>query len=112
MREALRESGIRVSLIAELDGAPVGFIMARVDFGEYGRTDAEAVVDTIGVDQGYRRRGIGQALMSQLIANLSALQVDQVRTEIDWNDIGLISYLDELGFRPTQRIALTRDLSD
>ena len=102
---------MRVSLLAELDGTPVGFIMARVDFGEYGRTGAEAVVDAIGVDQGYRRRGVGQALMTQLIVNLSALQVDQVRTEIDWNDIGLISYLDGLGFRPAQRIALTHDLN-
>ena len=59
MREALRESGVRVSLVAELDGHPVGYIMARVDFGEFGQTDAEAVVDTIGVDDGYRGRGVG-----------------------------------------------------
>jgi predicted N-acetyltransferase YhbS len=111
LREALRESGVRVSLVAELDQHSVGFIMARVDFGEFGQTDAAAVVDTIGVDQDYRGRGIGQALMSQLIANLAALQVDQIRTEIDWNDAGLISYLDGVGFRPAQRIVLTRDLT-
>ena len=52
------------------------------------------------------------ALMSQLIANLAALQVDQLRTEIDWNDTGLISYLESVGFKPAQRIVLTRDLSD
>ena len=45
-REALHESGVRVSLIAELDGHAVGFIMARVDFGEFGQADSEAVVDT------------------------------------------------------------------
>ena len=111
LREALNESGVRVSLVAELDGHAVGFIMARVDFGEFGQADAEAVVDTIGVDQGYRGQGVGQALMSQLVTNLAALQVDQVRTEIDWNDTGLISYLDRSGFRPAQRIVLTRDLS-
>ena len=111
LREALNESGVRVSLVAELEGHAVGFIMARVDFGEFGQADAEAVVDTIGVDQGYRGQGVGQALMSQLVTNLAALQVDQVRTEIDWNDTGLISYLDRGGFRPAQRIVLTRDLS-
>ena len=110
-REAMRESGIRVSLVAEQDGHPVGFIMARVDFGEFGRTDPEAVMDTIGVDPGYRGRGVGRALMSQLVANLATLRVDHIRTELDWNDVGLIGYLDELGFAPAQRVVLSRDLT-
>ncbi len=110
LHEVLHESGVRVSLIAELDGRPVGFMMARVDFGEFGRADTEAVVDTIGVDEAYRGRGVGHALMSQLMINLAALQVDQVRTEIDWNDTNLISYLGGVGFKPAQRIVLTRHL--
>ena len=50
LAETLDETGVRVSLVAEQDGHPVGFIMARVDFGEFGRTEPEAVIDTIGVD--------------------------------------------------------------
>lgn len=107
-REALRESGVRVSLVAEQDEHPVGFIMARVDYGEFGHTSAEAVMDTIGVDPGYRGHGVGQALMSQLNANLATLRVDDIRTELDWNDVGLIRYLDVLGFAPAQRVALRR----
>ncbi len=110
-REALRESGVRVSLVAEQDGRPVGFIMARVDYGEFGHTGPEAVMDTIGVDPGYRGRGVGQALMSQLIANLAILRVDHIRTELDWNDVGLIGYLGEAGFAPAQRVVLRRDLT-
>ena len=59
LEEALRESDVRISLVAELDGRPVGFIMARVDLGEFGRTDSAAIMDTIGVDPDYgkpRRR--------------------------------------------------------
>lgn len=110
-REALHESGVRVSLVAEQDGHPVGFIMARVDFGEFGHTGPEAVMDTIGVDPGYRGRGVGHALMSQLMANLAILRVDHVRTELDWNDVDLIRYLDELGFEPAQRVVLSRNLA-
>src|SRR5215472_17292797 len=33
LAEALFESDMRVSLLAERDGLPVGFIMARVDLG-------------------------------------------------------------------------------
>ena len=64
------ESDVRVSLVAERDGAPVGFVMARVDLGEFGRIRAAAVMDTIGVDPDYRDQGIGRALISQLLANL------------------------------------------
>ena len=43
LAEALHESDVRVSLVAELDGRPVGFIMARVDLGEFGRAIDEAL---------------------------------------------------------------------
>lgn len=108
--ESLHESGVRVSLVAELEGYPVGFIMARVDFGEFGHTSTEAVMDSIGVDPGYRGQGVGHALMSQLMANLSILQVDEVRTEIDWDDVDLVAYLSAVGFVPAQRITLVRHL--
>ncbi len=110
-REVLHGSGVRVSLVAEQDGHPVGFIMARVDYGEFGHTAPEAVMDTIGVDPGYRGRGVGQALMSQLVANLATLRVENIRTELDWNDVDLINFLDELGFAPAQRIVLSCDLT-
>ena len=35
LAEVLHESDVRVSLVAEQDGGLVGFIMARVDFGEF-----------------------------------------------------------------------------
>jgi len=50
--------------------------------------------------------------MSQLVANLATLQVDHIRTELDWNDVGLINYLDKLGFAPAQRVVLSRNLAD
>lgn len=110
MEEVLRESGVRVSLVAEIDGHPVGFIMARVDFGEFGRTEPEAVMDTIGVDPDYGHRGVALALMSQLMANLATLRIDRVRTQLDWNDVTLIAFLDRCGFTPAQRIAFVREI--
>ncbi len=110
MFETLHESGVRVSLVAEMDGFPVGFIMARVDFGAFGRSDQEAEIDTLGVDPGFAGQGVGRALMAQLIANLKVLRIDTMRTEIDWNDTGLIAYLDRLGFAPAQRLVVTKDL--
>lgn len=108
--EVLNGSGVGVSLVAELEDYPVGFIMARVDFGEFGRTGKEAVMDTIGVDPGYQGQGVGKALMSQLMANLAILKVETVYTEVDWDDVDVIAYLSTTGFAPAQRITLCRQI--
>jgi ribosomal protein S18 acetylase RimI-like enzyme len=102
--EALHESDVRISLVAERDGVPAGFIMARVDFGEFGRVEPTAVMDTIGVDPDYRDQGVGRALLSQLFINLMTLRVEQVRTEIDWHDRALLAFLDHCGFHPSQQL--------
>jgi ribosomal protein S18 acetylase RimI-like enzyme len=111
LAEAIEESAVRVSLVAEIDGTVAGFVMARVDFGEFGQIEAGAVMDTIGVDPSYERRGVATALLSQLMANLSALRVERVRTEVDWNDFALLGFLDRLGFRPQRRLALRRSIA-
>ena len=104
LAEALQESDVRVSLVAELDGGPIGFIMARVDLGEFGRVETTAVIDTIGVDPDYQNRGVGRALVSQLLTNLGTLRVEKVRTEVDWQDHDLLAYLDRNGFLPAQQL--------
>jgi len=111
LAEALHQSDVRVSLVAERDGIPVGFVMARVDFGEFGRVEATAVMDTIGVDPDYRDQGIGRALMSQLLINLMTLRVEQVRTEIEWRDRDLLGFLDHCGFRPSRQLCFEHALA-
>ncbi len=110
LEEALHESDIRVSLVAELDGVAVGFIMARVDLGEFGRSETSAILDTIGVDPDYRDRGVGRALLSQLLANLTTLRIDKVLTEVDWADRELMGFLDRCGFAPSPRLCFDHTL--
>ncbi len=110
LADALTESDVRVSLVAELDSVPVGFIMARVDLGEFGRIETTAVIDTIGVDPDYQNRGVGRALLSQLLVNLSTLRVETVRTEVDWQDHDLLSYLDRCKFIRSQQLCFERPL--
>ncbi len=106
-QEVLHESGVRVSLIAEIDGMTVGFMMARVDFGEFGRAASEAVIDTLGVVKVFRSQHVGHALLTQLLGNLATLQVDSVRSEVEWNNFGLLGFLESCGFEPSQRLALS-----
>jgi ribosomal protein S18 acetylase RimI-like enzyme len=108
--EALHESDVRVSLVAERDGAIVGFIMARVDFGEFGRFEPTAVMDTIGVDPESRDQGVGRALLSQLLVNLGTLRVERIRTEIAWRDRDILAFLDHCGFSPAQQLCFERPI--
>ncbi len=108
LSEALYESDVRVSLVAQRDGLLVGFIMARVDLGEFGRFEPVAVLDTIGVDPDCRGQGVGRALLSQLLVNLSTLRIERVRTEIDWRDRELLGFLDHCGFLPSQDLCFDR----
>jgi ribosomal protein S18 acetylase RimI-like enzyme len=110
LAEALRESDVRVSLVAEQDGAPVGFIMARVDSGEFGRIESTAVLDTIGVDPDHGEHGVGRALLSQLMVNLMTLRVEQIRTEVEWHEQELLAFLGHCGFHPAQQLCFERVL--
>lgn len=109
-REMLDESGIRVSMVAEIDGIVVGFIMARVDFGEFGKIAKAAVIDSIGVDPAHAASGIGHELLSQLLIKLAALQVKSVRTKVEYEDYSLRNFLSNLGFKPSQKLLLTKDI--
>lgn len=110
IQEALQESGIRLSMIATVDKTPAGFIMARVDYGEFGETEPEAVIDTIGVDPSFVGKRVGTALISQLLANLQSLRVERVRTVVAWDNFALLAFLKGLGFSPSQRVDYVRAL--
>ncbi|CAA7614555.1 conserved hypothetical protein [Candidatus Terasakiella magnetica] len=108
--EVTKESGIRVSLVAEIDGQFAGFVMARTEYGEFGRTQTNAVLDTIGVDPAFTRHSVGRALMSQLLTNLSSLGVEKVQTQVQWNSFELLGFLARCGFAPSQRLSFWRRL--
>jgi N-acetylglutamate synthase-like GNAT family acetyltransferase len=106
--EAMDDSAIRVSLCARLDGAVAGFAMARADWGNFGRTEPVAVLDTIGVDPEHWKSGVGRALMAQLFANLGELQIERVETVVASNDLGLLAFFQRMGFTPSQRLSFVR----
>jgi GNAT superfamily N-acetyltransferase len=109
LREALAD-GVRVSLAARLDGALAGYLMARLDYGDFGRAEPVAVIDVIGVDPLRARQGVGRALLSQLFANLAAIGVERVETAVAPGDLGLMAFFYRAGFRPSERLAFLKQL--
>ena len=49
LAQAFADTGIAISLAAEIDGHVVGFVLARVYYGEFGVMEPAAVIDVIGV---------------------------------------------------------------
>ena len=108
--EALLDSAIRVSLCAHIDGGVAGYVMAKVDFGDFGRTEPVAVIDTIGVDPGFTGAGIGTALLSQLFVNLEALHVERVESVVARENFALLGFFYRAGFGPSPRLGFVKRL--
>jgi GNAT superfamily N-acetyltransferase len=106
LADNLSAGGIRVSLGAELDGIFVGFLLARVFYGEFGITEPAAALDTLGVHPDFQGQGVGAALVAQLKRNLVALRVRSIQTEVSWDDPHLLTFFQHEGFRPAPRFAL------
>ncbi len=108
--EALADSALRISLAARVEGTLAGYLMARMDYGDFGRPEAVAVIDTIGVDPLRLRQGVGRALLSQLCMNLGALRVERLETSVDAGELGLLGFFHAAGLRPAGRLAFAKPL--
>jgi hypothetical protein len=88
----------------------VGYLMARADLGDFGRTEPVAVIDTLGVDPGMHAPRRRPALLSQLFANLGALRVERVETVVPQRDLDLLGFLYATGFGASPRLVFTSTL--
>lgn len=110
LRQASSDTGIAVSLAAEIDAAVVGFLLARVYYGEFGITERVAVMDVLGVHPDFRGRHVGRALLDQLRTNLLALGIKTLQTEVAWDNRELIDFFHREGFLLAPRLCLDLDL--
>ena len=111
VREALHDSAIRVSLTARSAGMVVGFIMAKTDLGDFGRTAPVAVIDTVDVHPEFAHAGIGSALLSQLFVNLHALHIERVETVVSRENFDLLAFFYQAGFEASSRLAFEKPLN-
>jgi N-acetylglutamate synthase-like GNAT family acetyltransferase len=102
----LQDAQINASLIAEVGGGVVGFLLGTLFLGEFGIPEASAVIDTIGVDPAWQDRGVGSSLIDQFRSNMRAARVEKIYTLVDWTEVGLLKFFANAGFNPSQRLNL------
>ncbi len=111
LTQALADTGIAMSLAAELDGHVVGFLLARVYYGEFGVMEPSAVMDVLGVHRDYRGRHVAAAVLDQLRTNLLGLGIRTLQTEVRWDSPDLLAFFEHEGFTIAPRICLDLDLA-
>ena len=112
LMRALNFAGLQISLVAELDGRVVGYLIASLYYGEYGIAAPTASIDAIAVAPDARRLGIAQAMLRQFRENAATIGVGIVRTEVEWDDFDLLAFFRSDGFAPARRVCLERKVSE
>jgi predicted N-acetyltransferase YhbS len=94
------------SLVAELDGTVVGFIMGDASGWEYGVPNTVGWIDTIGIQPQYHRTGIARLLFTEMVNNLKKVGVDTIYALINWKEWDLLHFFDKMGFQKSDMIQL------
>jgi GNAT superfamily N-acetyltransferase len=94
------------------NGALRGFAIARIQRGEFGREQAVAVLDAVGVEPHARERGVGRALIDGLIAALDRMGVGSLTSQAAWNNHELLRFFAASGFALAPRLVLERSLAE
>lgn len=107
---ATRGAGINTSLVAEVDGQVVGFMIGALYTGEFGIPETAATLDTIGVHPMVRGKGVASKLLEQFSDQVKKLGVSTIHTLLDWNDKNLLLFFQRSGFVPSARLSLELNL--
>lgn len=98
------------SLVAELDGKVIGFIIGNASRWEYGVPETIGWIDTIGVDPDYQRKGIAKILFTEITDNLKKAGVDTIYTFVKRRDWRLLKFFNSIGFQKGDMINLELDI--
>ncbi|MBN1625758.1 MAG: GNAT family N-acetyltransferase [Deltaproteobacteria bacterium] len=98
------------SLVAEIDGRPVGFLIGGASGWEYGVPESTGLIDAVGVDPEYQRRGIATLLFREMAANLKKVGVNRVTTFVTWSNWELLKFFNTVGFKMGKMVNLEYDI--
>ena len=111
MKLDLAQKNSRISsLVAELDGQVVGFIIGGASRWEYGVPENIGWIDTIGVDPNYQRQGLAGLLFRQMSQNLKQAGIKTIYTFVIRRDWKLLKFFEVMGFEKGDMVSLEMDI--
>jgi len=104
--ELVEKRSPMASLVAEVDGVVVGFIIGDASGWEYGVPEHIGWIDTIGVDPAYQGKGIAKMLFTEMTSALKKVGVDTIYTFVNWRDWSLLRFFNAMGFEKGDMVNL------
>src|SRR4028118_2415257 len=88
------------SVVAEVDGRVVGFMLGEVRSGEFGLEEPTGWIEVLGVDPEHRGRALGRQMAEALLQHFRERGAHSVRTLVDEQSEELRSFFSSAGFEP------------
>lgn len=98
-------------IVAETDGAIVGFASLAVEVDRFSRTTTTGVIHNLMVSEDYRDQGIGSRLLAAAEATLISRDVNRVRLEVLADNEAAARFYRERGYRD-HRIQFAKDVDE
>ena len=99
-----------VSLVAEIDGKIVGYMICYVIYAGFG-IDKSAWIATFGIDPKFMGQGIGKKLAEEVFKISKKRGIRHIYTSVKWDSVDLLSFFKTLGFDRSEFINLRKELS-
>jgi len=100
-----------LSLVAEVDGTVVGFMLGEMRAGEFGLDEPAGWIEVMGVDPDAQGKSIGRSLLEGMVKGFKARGAKKVRTLVDSEDqAALVKFFEATGFKATPTRLLDRAL--
>jgi len=96
------------SVVAELDGRVVGFMLGEVRSGEFGLEEPTGWIEVLGVDPGCRGRAVGRRMAEAILDHFKERGAKSVRTLVDEEHAELSGFFGSIGFAPSSLRAFSR----
>lgn len=98
------------SLVAELDGRVVGFLLGRAGEHEFGLPGTVAWIEIVGVDPAFRGRGIGRALLERFTASAEDHGIEMIFTLVENGRTEMKEFFSRLGFAQGKMIHFQKEI--
>ena len=86
----------------------VGYAMARLVEGEFGKPGMRATLDAIGIAPEHQGKSAGHKILSAVEDVLRHKGVDELSSQVEWQDHDLLGFFADAGFDLAPRTVLTR----
>jgi ribosomal protein S18 acetylase RimI-like enzyme len=88
------------SMVAEVDGQVIGFMLGEVRSGEFGLEEPTGWIEVLGVDPDHRGKAVGRKMADAMLEHFRARGAKSVHTLVDEGREELQGFFQSLGFVP------------